>query len=78
MFLVRASIYVKRHHDKGNCNQGKHLIGTCLQFQRFHFPSCGKHGGKHCGIQADMLEKKLGVLQLDPQTAEGDCVPQWV
>jgi hypothetical protein len=36
------------------------------------------HGGKHGSLQADMvLEKELRVLHLDPQGAEGDCVPHW-
>jgi hypothetical protein len=26
---------VKRHHDHGNSDKGKHLIGAGLQFQRF-------------------------------------------
>jgi hypothetical protein len=29
-------------------------------------------------MQVDLvLEKKLRVLHLDPQAAEGDCAPQW-
>jgi hypothetical protein len=37
------------------------------------------HGGKHGGTQAGMvLEKELTVLRLDPQAAEGYCVPHWV
>ena len=37
------------------------------------------HSRKHGSIQADMvLEKELRVLHLDPQAAEGDCVPHWV
>lgn len=33
------------------------------------------HGRKDASIQADIiLEKKLGVLYLDPQAPEGDCV----
>jgi hypothetical protein len=37
------------------------------------------HHGGNCGSdQADMvLEKKLRILHLDPQTAE-DCVPHWM
>jgi hypothetical protein len=33
-------------------------------------------GEKHGSVQADVvLEKELRVLHLDPQAAEGDCVP---
>jgi hypothetical protein len=37
------------------------------------------HHEKHGSIQADMvLEKEMRALHLDPQAAEGDCVPHWV
>ena len=53
----------------------KHLVRASLQFislAHYH------HGGKHGGMQADMvLEKELRVLHLDPQVAKGDCVPHW-
>jgi hypothetical protein len=33
--LSQHSIAVKRHHDHSNSPKGKHLTGTCSQFQRF-------------------------------------------
>jgi hypothetical protein len=33
--LSQCSIAVKRHSDKSNSYKRKHLIGACLQFQRF-------------------------------------------
>lgn len=42
---LRVSIDVKRYHDKANFTKG-----AGLQFQKFHFRNCGKHGGKHGGI----------------------------
>jgi hypothetical protein len=57
---------VKRHHDQGNSYKGKHLTGADLQFQRF---SPLSYGRKHGNIHADMLEKKLRVLHLDPKPA---------
>jgi hypothetical protein len=34
------------------------------------------HSRKHCSVQANVvLEKKLRVLHLDPQAAEGNGVP---
>ena len=35
-------------------------------------------GGKHGGVQADMVLEEPRVLRLDPQAAEGDCGPHWV
>jgi hypothetical protein len=41
----------------------KTFNGAGLQFQRFHFHDFEKHGGKHCGIQADTtLGEELEVL----------------
>ena len=56
---------MKRHNDHGNSYKGKYLSGAGLHY-------C--HGGKHGGMQADMvLEKDLRVLHLDLQAA-GDCI----
>jgi len=65
--LVRVFIAVKRHHDHCNSYKGKHLIVAGLQCRDLvHF--C--HGGKHGGMQADMvLRKELTVLYLDQQAA---------
>ena len=62
---LRVSITVKRYHDKGHSYKRKHLIGAGLQFGgSVHF----HHGGKHDGMQADMvLEKELRVQHLDRQ-----------
>ena len=65
----RVSIVMKRHHGHhGNSYKGKHLIGADLQFRGLvHYP----HGGKHGGMQADMmLGKYLRVLYSDPQPSE--------
>lgn len=36
------------------------------------------HGGNDASVQVDVvLAKKVGVLRLYPQEAEGDCVPHW-
>jgi hypothetical protein len=47
-------------------------FGVGLQFRslvRYH------HGGKHGGMQADMiLEKELRILYLDPKAPEGNYV----
>ena len=65
--LVRVSIAVKRHHDHGNFYNGKHLTGAGLQLRGLGHH---RHGGKHGGIQADMvLEEELRVLHLDPWAA---------
>ena len=47
---------------------GKHCIEADLQFRGLvHY--C--HGGKHGGMQADMVAEE--VLYLDQQAAKGDC-----
>lgn len=33
--LSWCCVAVKRHHDHGNSYKGKHLIGACIQFQKF-------------------------------------------
>ena len=43
---------MKRHHDHGNTYKGKHLIGTDLQLGGL---VSYRHGGKHGGMQADMV-----------------------
>lgn len=54
--LVKASIAVKRHDDHRNALEGKHFIGAGSQFRGLILDH---HGGKHRGVQADMmLEKK--------------------
>jgi hypothetical protein len=61
---------MERHQEHGNSCIGKHFIGMILKFGRF------SHGEKHGSVQAGMvLEKKLRVLYLDLQGAEGDCEP---
>jgi hypothetical protein len=64
--LVRVSIVVKRHHDRGNSYKGKYLTGAGLQFQRFSLLSSRQ---KACSIQADMELEELKFLHLDPETA---------
>jgi hypothetical protein len=64
---LRISAAVKRKYDHSNSYKEKHLIVTGLQFRRFN------HGKKHDSMQVDMvLEKGLGILHLDPKTAEED------
>jgi hypothetical protein len=73
--LVRVSIAVKRQHDQDNSYKGKQL-GLAYSFRgSVHYHPGGKHGG----MQLDMvLEKELRGLYLDLQAAEGDCVSHWV
>jgi hypothetical protein len=50
-------IAVKRHHDYGITYKQSHFTGAGLQFR--DSVHC-HHGGKHGGMQADMvLEKEL-------------------
>jgi hypothetical protein len=51
--LSQCSIAVKRHHDHGNSQKGKHLTGACLQIQRLcvHRRHSGKHGRKRASRQ---------------------------
>jgi hypothetical protein len=67
--LVRVSISVKRHHDQGNAYKGKYFTGAGLWFRGLvHY----HHGRKHGSVQAGtVLEKKLRVLHLHQQAAEG-------
>ena len=63
--LSQCLIAMKRH-DHGNSYKGEHLLGACIQFQRFS----PLFGGKHGSMQADMvLEKKLRVLRSNQQAA---------
>lgn len=70
--LVRIAVAGKRHHVtatliKKNIHSG--LAHRLRDLVHYH------HGGWHGSFQADVvLEKELGVLHLDPQLAEGDCV----
>ena len=74
MCLSYDFIAVKRHHDQGNSYIGNNLIEAGLQFQRFSPLSLWQKTW-----QADMvLEKDLGVLDLDLNAAEGDCVLHWM
>jgi hypothetical protein len=60
-------IAMKRHHDHGNSYKGKHLIGAGSEFRGL--VHC-HHGGRHVGMQADLvLERSLRVFHLDPQAA---------
>jgi hypothetical protein len=43
--LVRVSIAVKRHHNLGDSDRGKHLVGAGLQLQRFS--PLWQHPGRH-------------------------------
>ena len=61
---------MKRHHDHSKSFKGKHLMRDVLSFQRFSplswqeaWQCAGRHG-----------TRELRVLELDAQTAEGDCV----
>ena len=66
---------VKRHYDHGNSYKRKIELGLTYSFRTFvHCP----HGKKYGNMQADIVqEKELGVLHLDLQAAEGDCVIYW-
>ena len=44
--LSQGFVTVKRYHDQDNSYKGKHLIGACLQFQRFS-PSSPGWGAWH-------------------------------
>ena len=61
---------MKRFHDQGNLTKDNISLGLAYSLRGLvHY----HHGGKHGGVQADMvLEKERGVLHPDPQTAEGD------
>jgi hypothetical protein len=53
--LVWALLLVKRHCDQGNSKKGKHLLGACLQFQRFSLLSlCW--ASRHCLSRHDTGE----------------------
>ena len=58
----------ERHHDYSKSYKGKHLIGSGLKLRGLvHY----SHSGNPDSWKADMvLEKKLRILQLDPQAAE--------
>ena len=57
----------KSHCDHSNSYKGKHLTGAGLQFS--DLVHC-HHGGKHGGMQVDVvLEKELRVLHLGQQEA---------
>jgi hypothetical protein len=47
--LSQCSIAGKRHHDHSNSYNGKHLIGACLQFQRFSLLSLCQRAWQHSG-----------------------------
>jgi hypothetical protein len=48
----RVFLAVKRHHDQGNSYKGQHFIGAGFQFRgSVHY----HRGGKHGGLQADMV-----------------------
>ena len=66
-------IVVKRHHDHSTSDKEKHLIGAGLQFRGLvHY----HHGKRYGGMQAHtVLEKELGVLQLDLQEAKRNSEP---
>ena len=55
---------MERHNDHSNSFEGKRLIGSGLQFRGYCY-----HGGKHDGMQADMVLEKVRVLYLDPKAA---------
>jgi hypothetical protein len=59
-------IAVKRCHDSGNSYKGKHFLGAGLQFRGL--VHCHP-GGKHGGMQADLVLEEARVLHLDPQAA---------
>ena len=69
---LSVPIEVKIHHDRSNSSKGKHVIRAVLQFRGLvHY----HHGGKHGGMQVDMvLGMLLRVLHLYPQAAERDCL----
>lgn len=49
--LVRVSIAMKRHHDRGNPYNETPFIGAALELGGLaHY-----HGGKHSGMQVDMV-----------------------
>ena len=55
-FCLTASITVKRHHDPRNIYKGKKINSDWLTGFRslVHF----HHGGKHGGMQVDMVLEK--------------------
>lgn len=66
---------MKKHHDHSRFYQGKHLIGTGLQLQRFSPLSSWRETWCHI----DMVPvKELAVPHLDPPAAQGDCEPQCI
>jgi hypothetical protein len=71
--LIRVSIAVKRHQDRGTLYKRKHVVWAGLPFRSlFHY--C--HGEKHCSMQADMvLERSLRVLHLNQQAVERVDLP---
>ena len=65
--LLDRNNAMDRQHDQVNACEGRHLIGTNLQFQML---SPLYHGGKHDIIQADLvLEKEMRVLHVDWKAA---------
>jgi hypothetical protein len=64
------STRLKRDRDHSNSYEEKHLTGAGLQFRGL---VCFCHGGKHGGIQPDMLlDRDLRTLHLDSEAAESD------
>jgi hypothetical protein len=59
-------IAVKRHCDQSNSYKGKHLMGSCLQFQRFS-PSSSWQEAWQCS--GDMVLAEQGALHFDPKAA---------
>lgn len=65
---------VKRHHNHGNSLKGN-LTRASLYFQGFSPLSSWQETWQCAGSPG--AREELRVLQLDPQTAEGDCEPHW-
>jgi hypothetical protein len=75
VILVRVSIAVNRHHDQGKSYKGQYLIGSGLQVQKFS-PLSSRQ--EHGGIQADMVQEELRVLNFHLKACRRRLAPAWL
>ena len=75
-FIGQCSIAGKRHHDQVNSSKGKHLIGACLEFQRFSpllswwgsYDHSGKHGARKIAVMRTQQKETMLALDLGFET----------
>ena len=67
VWLTSSVLVRKRHHDQSNSYKGKHLTNAGFRSQRWE---AWQHAGR---LGAGGAKRSI---YLDPQAAEGDCLPQ--